>query len=109
MDIFDNSKNYEVEVFGNGVFIMDGEKYLKDFTMKINNDLRLWEKVKVPIKRVWVDELTETVIYEYRYRLSIAKVWELIGQSDVPLIDTYLTEYYWEKDSDGNITNTHLF
>ena len=80
--------------------------YLKDIEKKLNNDLSGWDLVKIPIKCEFVDELTEITEYEWRYRLYVSKVYEMLG-FDSFMANRY-SGYYWEKDKDGNITDYYL-
>ena len=90
------------------LFPMDGQnlpwnkkEYLKDLEKKLNDDISEWDLVRVPIKHEFVDELTEIIKYEWRYRLYVSKIYEMLG------FDSFMAnEYfgYWEKDKDGNIT-----
>ena len=99
--------NYEdFEIFPNGPMFFSGEGYLKDLTNTLNNDLSEWVLVKVPIKHEFIDELTETIKYEWRYRLYLSKVYEMLG-FDSFTANRY-SGYYWEKDKDGNITDYYL-
>ena len=80
---------------------MEQKEYLKDLEKKLNDDLSEWDLVRVPIKNEFVDELTEIIKYEWRYRLHASKMYEMLG------FDSFMAnEYfgYWEKDKDGNIT-----
>lgn len=101
--------NYEdFKNFHNGrkKYAMEQKEYLKYLEKKLNNDLSEWVLVKVPIKHEFIDELTETIKYECRYRLYLSKVYEMLG------FDSFMTNrysgYYWEKDKDGNITDYYL-
>ena len=85
---------------------MGQKEYLKDIENKLNDDLSEWDLVMVPIKREFVDELTEIIEYEWRYRLYVSKVCKMLG-FDSFAADRY-SGYYWEKDKDGNITDYHL-
>ena len=101
--------NYEnFELFTNGWIFANNEGHSKDLENKLNDDLNdnEWVLVKVPIKREFVDELTEITKYEWRYRLYISKVYEMLG-FDSFTANKY-SDYYWEKDRDGNITDYHL-
>ena len=85
---------------------MEQKEYLKDLEKKLNDDLSEWDLVRVPIKHEFVDELTEIIKYEWRYRLYVSKVYEMIGL-DSFMANEY-SDYYWEKDKDGNITDYYL-
>ena len=99
--------NYEdFEIFPNGQMFAGGEEYLKNLTNTLNDDLSEWTLVKVPVKHVFIDELTETIKYEWRYRLYLSKVYEMLG-FDSFMADLY-SGYYWETDKDGNITDCYL-
>ena len=101
--------NYEdFKVFHDGwmTSAMEQKDYFKDLEKKLNDDLSEWELVKVPIKREFVDELTEIIEYEWRYRLYVSKVYEMLG-FDSFMANRY-SGYYWEKDKDGNITDYYL-
>ena len=64
--------NYEnFEIFQNGPIFISGKEHLKNITNALNDDLREWVLVKVPIKHEFIDELTETIKYESRYRLYL--------------------------------------
>ena len=96
----------EIETFPNGPTFISSEGYLKNLTNTLNNDLSEWDLVKVPIKHEFVDELTETIKYEWRYRLYLSKVYKMLGFDS--FIANLYSGYYWEKDKDGNITNYYL-
>ena len=99
--------NYvDFEISQNGPMFVSGEEYLKNLTNTLNDDLSEWTLVKVPIKHVFIDELTETIKYEWRYRLYLSKVYEMLG-FDSCMANLY-SGYYWEKDKDGNITDYYL-
>lgn len=99
--------NYEdFELFTNGRAFASNEGDSKDFENKLNDDLNEWDLVKVPIKYEFIDELTQIIKYEWRYRLYLSKVYEMLG-FDSFTANKY-SGYYWEKDRDGNITDYHL-
>lgn len=62
--------------------------------------------VRVPIKREFIDDLTEVTTYEFRYRLYLSTVYRMLGFDDFMVLR--YTGYYWEKDKDGNITSEYL-
>ncbi len=64
----------DVEIFPNGPMIISSEESIKNITNTLNDDLSEWVLVKVPIKREFIDELTGTIKYEWRYRLYLSKV-----------------------------------
>lgn len=96
----------EIENFPNGPMFISSEGHLKNLTNTLNDDLSEWDLVKVPIKHEFIDELTETIKYEWRYRLYLSKVYEMLGFDS--FIANRYSGYYWEKDKDGNITNYYL-
>lgn len=96
----------DVEIFPNGPVITSGEGSIKNITNTLNDDLSEWVLVKVPIKREFIDELTGTIKYEWRYRLYLSKVYEMLGYDS--LIQNRYSGYYWEKDKDGNLTDYYL-
>ena len=96
----------DFEIFPNGPMFISGEEHLKDLANTLNNDLSEWVLVKVPIKHKFIDELTETIKYEWRYRLYLSKVYEMLGFDS--FIANRYSSYYWEKDKDGNITDYYL-
>ena len=96
----------EIENFPNGPMFISSEGHLKNLTNTLNNDLSEWDLVKVPIKHEFIDELTETIKYEWRYRLYLSKAYEMLGFDS--FIANRYSGYYWEKDKDGNITNCYL-
>ena len=99
--------NYvDFEISQNGPMFVSGEEYLKNLTNTLNDDLSEWTLIKVPIKHVFIDELTETIKYEWRYRLYLSKVYEMLG-FDSFMANLY-SGYYWEKDKDGNIADYYL-
>ena len=99
--------NYEdFEIFPNGPMLIGGGEYLKNSTNTLNNDLSEWDLVKVPIKHEFIDELTEMIKYEWRYRLYLSKVCEMLGFDN--FTSRLYSGYYWEKDKDGNITDYNL-
>ena len=99
--------NYEdFELFTNGWIFANNEGNSKDLEDKSNDDLNAWVLVKVPIKCEFVDELTEIIKYEWRYRLYVSKVYEMLGFDNFTA--NKYSDYYWEKDRDGNITDYHL-
>ena len=99
--------NYvDFEISQNGPMFVSGEEYLKNLTNTLNDDLSEWALVKVPIKHEFIDELTETIKYEWRYRLYLSKVYEMLGFDSVTA--NLYSGYYWEKDKDGNITDYYL-
>lgn len=95
-----NHENFEI--FPNGQMFISGEEHLKNLTNTLNDDLSEWVLVKVPVKREFIDELTEMIKYEWRYRLYLSKVFEMLGL-DSSIANLY-SGYYWEKDKDENIT-----
>ena len=99
--------NYvDFEISQNGPMFVSGEEYLKNLTNTLNDDLSEWTLVKVPIKHEFIDELTETIKYEWRYRLYLSKVYEMLGFDSVTA--NLYSGYYWEKDKDGNVTDYYL-
>ncbi len=101
--------NYEdFKVFPDGwtISAMEQKEYLKDLEKKLNDDLSEWDLVRVPIKHEFVDELTEIIKYEWRYRLYLSKVYEMLG-FDSFMANRY-SGYYWEKDKYGNVTDYYL-
>ena len=101
--------NYEdFKVFPDGwtTSAMEQKDYFKDLEKKLNDDLSEWDLVKVPIKREFVDELTEIIEYEWRYRLYVSKIYEMLGFNS--FMTNRYSGYYWEKDKDGNITDYYL-
>ena len=100
----DNCK--DVEIFPNGPMFVGGEESIKNLMNTLNDNLSEWDLVKVPIKYEFVDELTEITKYEWRYRLYLSKVYEMLG-FDSFMANLY-SGYYWEKDKDGNITDYYL-
>ena len=95
------SNHEDFEIFPNGPMLISGEERLKKLTNTLNDDLSEWVLVKVPVKREFIDELTETIKYECRYRLYLSKVFEMLGLASS--IANLYSGYYWEKDKDGNI------
>lgn len=85
----------------------DQEEYLKPISKRLNNDLSEWTMVKVPIKHEFIDDLTEVITYEIRYRLYLSTVYELLGFENTWSGSQY-SKYYWEKDKYGNITGSYL-
>ena len=85
----------------------DQEEYLKSTSKRLNNDLSEWIMVKVPIKHEFIDDLTEVITYEIRYRLYLSTVYELLGFGK-PWAGSPYSKYYWEKDEYGNITSSYL-
>ena len=102
--------NYEdFEIFPNGPKFISDKEYLKNRINRINtlnNDLSEWVLVKVPIKHEFIDELTETIKYEWRYRLYLSTVYEMLGFNS--FIANRYSGYYWEKDKVGNVTDYYL-
>ena len=96
----------EIENFQNGPMLIGSEGYLKNLTNTLDNDLSEWDLVRVPIKHEFIDELTETIKYELRYRLYLSKVYEMLGFDS--FIANRYSGYYWEKDKNGNITDYYL-
>ena len=96
----------DVEIFPNGPMIINGEGIIENIANTLNDDLSKWDLVKVPIEREFIDELTEIVKYEWRYRLYLSKVYEILGFNDS--IQNRYCDYYWEKDKNGNITYSYL-
>ena len=96
----------DFEIFPNEPKFISGKETIINLTNTLNDDLNEWVLVKVPIKHEFVDELTEIIKYEWRYRLYLSKFYEMLG------FDSFFTDkysgYYWEKDKDGNITDYHL-
>ena len=80
--------------------------FQKDLEKKLNDDLSEWDLVRVPIKYEFVDDLKEIIKYEWRYRLYVSKVYEMLG------LDSFMANeysgYYWEKDKDGNIISDEV-
>ena len=99
-----NYENYEI--FPNGPTFIGGKEHLKNLTNALNDDLSEWVLVKVPIKHEFIDELTETIEYELRYRLYLSKVYEMLGFDS--FIANRYSGYYWEKDKNGNVTDYYL-
>lgn len=101
MDILD------FENFNNGdIAFSNNEGFLKECTDKLNHDMDYWELVKVPVKHELIDELTESIKYEYRYRLYVSTVYILLGYDK--FIANQYKNYYWEKDLEGNYTECYL-
>ena len=100
----DNCK--DVEIFPNGPMFVCGEESIKNLMNTLNDNLSEWDLVKVPIKYEFVDELTEITKYEWRYRLYLSKVYEMMG-FDSLIVNRY-SGYYWEMDKDGNVTDCYL-
>lgn len=99
--------NYkDVETFSNEPMFISGEDSIKILENMLNDDLGEWDLVKVPIKREFADELTEITKYEWRYRLYLSKVYEMMG-FDSLIVNRY-SGYYWEMDKDGNVTDCYL-
>lgn len=97
----------DVENFQNTAKIIDGEKPLEDPEINLNDiDISEWDLVKVPIKHEFINELTEMIKYEWRYRLYLSKVLKLQG-FDSFIADQYSC-CYWEKDEDGNIVDCYM-
>ena len=87
--------------------ICDEQRILfKHAEKRLNDDLSLWSKVKVPIKREFINDFTEIIEYEWRYRLYLSKVYKMLGL-DICIANRYSC-YYWEKDKDGNLTDVCL-
>ena len=100
----DNCK--DVEIFPNGPMFVGGEESSKNLMNTLNDNLSEWDLVKVPIKYEFIDELTEITKYEWRYRLYLSKVYEMMG-FDSLIVNRY-SGYYWEMDKDGNVTDCYL-
>ena len=103
------SNHEDFEIFPNGqmfVVFAGSEEYLKNFTNTLNDDFSECVLVKVPVKHEFIDELTETIKYEWRYRLYLSKVYEMLG-CDSLMANRY-SGYYWEMDKDGNVTDYYL-
>ena len=99
--------NYkDVELFPNGPMFFGSKVFIRNAEKMLNDDLSEWDLVKVPIKREFTDELTETIKYEWRYRLYLSKVCEMVGFDN--LTANRYSGYYWEKDKDGNVTDYYL-
>lgn len=99
--------NYEnFEFFPNEMIFIDDKGHIKNLKNMLNSNLSEWDLVKVPIKHEFVNELTEIIEYEFRYRLYLSKVYEMLGL-DICIANRYSC-YYWEKDKDGNITDYYL-
>ena len=86
---------------------LDQEEFLKSTTKRLNNDLSGWTMIKVPIKHEFIDDLTEVITYEIRYRLYLSTVYELLG-FDKGWAESLYSSFYWEKDKDGNMTDLYL-
>ena len=100
----DNCK--DVEIFPNGPMFISSKDSIKILENMLNDDLGEWDLVKVPIKHEFDDELTEIIKYEWRYRLYVSKVYEMMGFDS--LIANRYSGYYWEMDKDGNVTDCYL-
>lgn len=100
----DNCK--DVEIFPNGPMLVSVEESINNLTNTLNDNFSAWDLVKVPIEHEFVDELTEVTKYEWRYRLYLSKVYEMLG-FDRFIANKY-SGYYWEKDKDGNVTDYYL-
>ena len=100
----DNYK--DVEIFPYGPMPISVVESINNLTNALNNNLSEWDLVKVPIEHEFVDELTEITKYEWRYRLYLSKVYEMLG-FDRFIANKY-SGYYWEKDKDGNVTDYYL-
>lgn len=99
--------NYkDVEIFPNEPMFISVEESINNLTNALNDNLSAWDLVKVPIKHEFVDELTEITKYEWRYRLYLSKVYEMLGFNR--FIANKYSGYYWEKDKDGNVTDYYL-
>lgn len=95
-----------VETFSNEQLFISNKKCIEHITNALNSDLSEWDLVKVPIKREFTDELTEVIKYEWRYRLYLSKVYEMLGFDS--LTQNRYSGYYWEKDKDGNSIGFNL-
>lgn len=101
---FENLSNETMESIYN-----DQRNFFDNVERKLNDDLSEWTMVKIPVKREFIDDLTEVVTYEIRYRLYLSTVYKLLG-----LLDSFdkwtnrYSEFYWEKDKDGNLTDVYL-
>lgn len=95
-----------VETFSNEQLFISNKKCIENITNILNSDLSEWDLVKVPIKREFIDELMEVIKYEWRYRLYLSKVYEMLGYDS--LTQNRYSGYYWEKDKDGNDMGFHL-
>ena len=73
----DNYK--DVEIFPNEPLPISVEESINNLTNALNDNLSEWDLVKVPIEHEFVDELTEITKYEWRYRLYLSKVYEMLG------------------------------
>lgn len=94
-----------VETFSNEQLFISNKKCIENITNTLNSDLSEWDLVKVPIKREFIDELTEVIKYEWRYRLYLSKVYEMLGCDS--LTQNRYSGCYWEKDKDGNNMGFH--
>ena len=94
-----------VETFSNEQLFISNKKCIESIANILNSDLSEWDLVKVPIKREFIDELMEVIKYEWRYRLYLSKVYEMLGYDS--LTQNRYSGYYWEKDKDGNDMGFH--
>ena len=100
-------KDYiDVEIFPTGPIFIEGQECCENLTKSLNDDLSDWTIVKVPIKHEFIDDLTEVITYEYRYRLYLSKLYKMLGYNAI--IANRYSGYYWEKDKDGNMTDVYL-
>lgn len=97
----DNYK--DVELFSNGPTFANGKEFPKNLANTLIDDSSGWVLVKVPIKHEFIDELTETIKYEWRYRLYLSTLYKRLGLFDSYTAILY-SSYYWERDKNGNIT-----
>lgn len=93
----------DIDIFQSGPIIWDYEKEESPYIFRKRFDEL--ELVIVPSKREFIDELTEIVTYEKRYRLYLKDVYQELG---IPFEDYNLYGYYWEWDSNGNPLGGHL-
>lgn len=94
-----------VETFSNEQLFISNKKCIENITNTLNSDLSEWDLVKIPIKREFIDELTEIIKYEWRYRLYLSKVYEMLGIDS--LTQNRYSGCYWEKDKNGNNMGFH--
>lgn len=92
----------DIEIFNNCCIPFDSNGVINDLYKRLNETLDDWEKVKVPLKHYFTDELIEVTEYTYHYILRVSKIYELLGYEpfDLPVA---AVEWYYEKDENGNL------
>lgn len=95
----------DFEIFRNGPLVVNNFEGLDtEINHRLNDTFDDWKLVTVPISHEFIDDLTEITKYEYRRRLNLSDVYEILGIE----CSNWCKEYYWEKDENGVLVDSYL-